>query len=98
MRLLAKVHRAARAEFIAAASRYEAERPGLGAEFIAEIDRCISLAAEQPKAYAVVHDDLRRVTSHGFPFSVYFRIEAARIVVLAVFHGRRNPSIWRRRA
>ena len=98
MRLLAKVHRAARAEFIAAASRYEAERPGLGAEFIAEIDRCISLAAEQPKAYAVVHDDLRRVTSHGFPFSVYFRIEAARSVVLAVFHGRRNPSIWRRRA
>ena len=98
MRLLIQVHRAARAEFIAAASRYEAERPGLGVEFIAEIDRCISLAAEQPKAYAVVHDDTRRVTSRGFPFSVYFRLEAPHIVVLAVFHGRRNPSIWQRRA
>lgn len=98
MRLMVKVHRAARAEFIAAALRYEAERPGLGAEFIAEIDRCISLAAEQPKAYAVVHDDIRRVTSRGFPYGVYLRLEAARIVVLAVFHGRRNPSIWQQRA
>jgi plasmid stabilization system protein ParE len=33
-----------------------------------------------------------------FPYSVFYRVEADRIVVLAVFHGRRNPRIWQARA
>jgi plasmid stabilization system protein ParE len=89
--------RAARSEFIEAAARYETQRPGLGARFIAEIDRCVASAAEQPLAYAVIHNDIRRVTARRFPFSVYFRLEAQRIVVLAVFHGRRSPAVWQNR-
>lgn len=91
-------HRAARSEFIKAAARYEAQRPNLGVEFIAEIERCVALAAEQPQLYAVVHKDLRRVTAERFPYSVYFRTEARHIVILSVFHGSRDPAIWRRRA
>lgn len=89
--------RAARSEFIEAAARYEAQRPGLGATFITEIERCVASAAEQPLAYPVVHNDTRRVTAKRFPFSVYFRLEARRIVVLAVFHGRRSPVVWQSR-
>ena len=46
---------AARAEFIEAAAWYEAQCLNLGVEFIAEIERCVALVAEQPKLYAVVH-------------------------------------------
>ena len=46
--------REACAEFMAAAKWYETRRPMLGAEFIAEIDRCVALAAEQPERYALV--------------------------------------------
>ena len=38
-------HRAASAEFIAASAWYEGKRLGLAHEFMAEIDRCVSLAS-----------------------------------------------------
>ncbi|MDP3616347.1 MAG: type II toxin-antitoxin system RelE/ParE family toxin [Rhodoferax sp.] len=89
---------AARTEFMEAAAWYEARRPNLGVEFIAEIDRCVSLAAEQPELYAVVHKDVRRVATRRFPYGIYFRAVTRRIVVLAVFHSSRDPVIWQVRA
>ena len=43
--------RAARAEFFEAAEWYDAQRLGLGAEFIAEIERCVKSATEGPDRY-----------------------------------------------
>ena len=97
MSLAIAFRRASRAEFLEAAARYETQRPNLGAEFIGEVERCITLAAEQPQLYAVVHKDSRRVTARRFPYSIYFRAERHRIVVLAVFHGSRDPRLWRSR-
>ena len=90
--------RAAHAEFIEATAWYEAQRPGLGAEFIAQIECCVLLAAEQPQRYAVVHNGIRRIVVERFPYSVYFRSHLKRIVVLAVFHSSRDPTIWQRRS
>ena len=97
MRLAIEFRLAARAEFLAATARYEAQRPNLGTEFIAEIERCMALAAGQPKAYEVVRKNTRRVTTRRFPYSIYFRAEQRRIIVLAVFHGSRDPAIWQAR-
>ncbi|MGH8278028.1 MAG: type II toxin-antitoxin system RelE/ParE family toxin [Gammaproteobacteria bacterium] len=97
MTLPVRFHRAARAEFIDAAVWYESKRPGLGDEFIAEIERCVTLIAAQPQLYAEVHNRIRRLTARRFPYSIYFRPEAQRIVVLAIFHGSRDPMIWQRR-
>ena len=87
-------HRAASAEFIEASAWYESKRAGLALEFMAEIDRCVSLASANPFQFAVVCEDIRRVVANRFPYSVYFRAEKHRIVVLAVFHGSRDPAIW----
>ncbi len=91
-------HRAASEEFVEANPRYESKRAGLALEFMAEIDRCISLASKNPLQFAIVREDIRRVVANRFPYSVYFRAEPHRIVVLAVFHGSRNPTIWLDRA
>ena len=91
-------HRAASAEFIEASAWYESKRLGLALEFMAEIERCVSLASEHPVLYAIVRKDIRRVVANRFPYSVYFRKEEHRIVVLAVFHGSRDPAIWLDRA
>ena len=61
---------------------------------MAEIDRGVSLASEHPLQFTVVRTDIRRVVANRFPYSVYFRAEKPRIVVLAVFHGNRDPAIW----
>ena len=98
MSLPVTFHRAASAEFIEASAWYETKRLGLALEFMAEIDRCVSLASEHPLRFAVVREDIRRIVVNHFPYSVYFRAEEHRIVVLAVFHGSRDPVIWLDRA
>lgn len=97
MSLPVAFHRAASAEFIEASLWYETKRLGLALEFVAEIDRRVSLASQNPSQFAVVREDIRRVVANRFPYSIYFRAEEHRIVVLAVFHGSRNPAIWQAR-
>lgn len=94
MSLSIAFHRDASAEFIEASVWYESKRFGLAREFIAEIDRCIVLASEHPLQYAIIHKDVRRVVANRFPYSVYFRVEDHRIVVLAVFHSSRDSAAW----
>ena len=98
MTLLVSFRRAAQAEFIEAAEWYEARQSKLGVAFIAEIDRCVALAAEHPYLFDTVHHDIRRVVVNRFPYSIYYREESDRIVVLAIFHASRDPSVWQQRA
>lgn len=98
MTLAVRFRREARAEFLEAVAGYESKRPGLGAKFIFEVERCVALAVKQPQLYAIIHKNTRRITMHRFPYSIYFRVEPLCIVVLAVFHGSRDPAIWKDRA
>lgn len=97
MTLAVVVRRSARREFDEAALWYEERRIGLGTQFVTEIDRAISLAAENPQRFPIMHRDIRCVRARRFPYSVFFRAESRRIVVLAVFHARRDPSVWQKR-
>jgi plasmid stabilization system protein ParE len=65
--------------------------------FFFEIDQAIAKAAASPELYPIVFGDVRRTVARRFPFSVYFRVRRDSMVVLAVFHGRRNPAVWQRR-
>ena len=65
-------HRAASAEFIEASAWYEGKRLGLALEFMAEIDRCVSLASEHPLQFTVVREDIRRVVANRFPYQRVF--------------------------
>ena len=98
MTLKVVFRRAARAEFDAAALRYDMQRPGLGAQFVSEVSRAVDLAAAHPERFSIKHSDIRCVPARRFPYSVFYRVESERIVVLAVFHARRDPMIWRSRA
>ena len=89
--------RAAKIEFEDAAVWYDEQRLGLGEEFIIEIEQAVANAAAAPQRYPVVFGDIRRTVARRFPYSVYFRVRSNELVVLAVFHGRRNPTIWQRR-
>lgn len=89
--------RAAKSEFEDAAVRYDEQRAGLGEEFAIEIEQAVARAAAAPERYPIVFGDIRRTVARRFPYSVYFRVRQDSMVVLAVFHGRRNPAIWQRR-
>jgi plasmid stabilization system protein ParE len=89
---------AARRDFEDAAVWYEERRSGLSAEFRAEVDAAVALAAEQPLRFPRKHKDIRCVRVRRFPYSVFFLQGESRIVVLAVFHVRRDPRQWQSRA
>ena len=97
MTLAVVFRRASRREFDEAALWYEERRPGLGFEFAEEINRAVYLAAENPERFPIMHRDIRCVRARRFPYSVFFRVESRRIVMLAVFHARRDPSMWKQR-
>ena len=88
---------AARAEFDGATLWYEDRQPGLGIQFLAEIDRAVDLASQYPDRYPIKHSEIRCIRAHRFPYSIFYLVEAERIVVLAVFHARRDPAIWKAR-
>ena len=90
--------RAAEVEFFEAAGRYEDQSSGLGRRFITEVDASLQRALQHPAIYARLYRGIRGVSVRGFPYTIYFRAETDRLIVMAVFHDKRHPDIWRRRA
>lgn len=98
MSLRVVFRRAAKDDLEEAAAWYEDRRRGLGDEFLNEIGEAIEQAASHPERHPLAFGDVRRTVLRRFPYAVYFRQREQVLVILAVFHGRRNPLIWKRRA
>ena len=76
---------------------YEARVPGLGSEFLLALDAAFNSILRNHLLYPEVYKAVRRVLTRRFPFAVFFVIEETRIVVLSVFHVKRNPQEWEKR-
>lgn len=81
-----------------AARWYEGKRAGLGADFLAELQRVLDVISGQPDRYPVVLGDTREDPLARFPYCVYYRQRPGRVVVTAVFHTSRDPSGWQGRS
>lgn len=88
----------AQAEFDESFDWYDARRIGLGAEFVAEVQRVFDRVVANPLLHPVALADVRKAVVRRFPFVVYYRPHADRVEVLAVFHTSRDPQDWQRRA
>lgn len=91
------VRHPAKADIRSAARRYELARPGLGREFVTEVDAALSRVVENPLQYQVLHRETRRAIVRRFPYAVFYRIEASNIVVFSVSHLHRDPVSWKGR-
>jgi plasmid stabilization system protein ParE len=87
----------AQAEFDAGFDYYEGQRAGLGVEFIERVQEVFDRIAANPRMHGVAFADIRKAVVKRFPYCVYYRAEAGRIEVIAVFFTRRDPSIWQSR-
>lgn len=93
----------ATAEVLEAARWYDAERPGLGDEFVAAVMAAGSQIATNPRAWPVwpgvgtQSPPVRRYVMRRFPFAVAFQVFDEYIEVMAVAHMRRQPGYWRGR-
>ena len=69
---------------------YEARVAGLGLEFIRAVDSLFNSIIRNPQAFPVVYERARRALTRKFPYEVFFMVDADSVVVLAVFHAKRN--------
>ena len=77
---------------------YEDQRSGLGDRFAGTVRGTMRRITERPHRYTAIQGDVRRVKVGRWPYLVFYRIRGDLVVVLAILHGRRNPTIWRERA
>lgn len=76
---------------------YEAQRPGFGEEFLSAAQTVLSSILTSPGQYPVIHRETRRALLHRFPYAVLYRLRPDTVIVVAIFHGRRDPRSWESR-
>ena len=85
-------------DLVEAALWYEANEPTLGGKFLDQVQTTLVTIAEQPVAYPVVYESVRRALVKRFPFGIFYTVDDIGVVVIAALHGSRHPRVWRERA
>ena len=85
-----------------AANWYDAQRAGLGREFVLEVREAVRALAREPQAGSPVDVvdatlGIRRVRVRRFPYQVVYVTLTEHVVVIAVAHDRRRPGYWAQR-
>lgn len=80
-----------------AIEHYERAAPGLGLQFLDEVERTVRRILLQPEAWRRVSGRFRRCRTRRFPYGLMYSIDGDVIVVAPVFHVRRHPDTWKGR-
>jgi plasmid stabilization system protein ParE len=87
----------AEADTLKAFRWYNEQVPGLGQEFLAEVEAAVEHIRANPEASRKVYREFRRVLTRRFPYAVFYSVQAERAVVFAILHTARDPRLWRQR-
>jgi plasmid stabilization system protein ParE len=81
-------------DIVAAHAEYETHLEGLGDRFTRALRDQVERIARMPELYGEVAAGVRATPLRHFPYVVYYRIDADRVVILSVTHGRRARQGW----
>jgi plasmid stabilization system protein ParE len=76
---------------------YNEQRPGLGRELLACVETAFDRIRRSPELHAVVYRGVRLTLVRRFPYVVCYLFNGETVTVVAVFHGHRDPKVWRER-
>jgi plasmid stabilization system protein ParE len=74
---------------------YEARRAGLGDEFLEAVRAALESIRAHPESAPLVRRDIHRHLLRRFPYGLFYRIIQGQVVVVACFHAKRSPRVWR---
>lgn len=89
-----KFHRAAAQELQEIAAYYDNQMPGLGREFLAEVQRASDILIDNPELGGIFFEPYRRLVMRRFPFNIYYRTANSEIRILAIAHQHRKVGYW----
>jgi plasmid stabilization system protein ParE len=87
----------AQQELADAMEHYERASPGLGLEFLDEVERTIRRILLQPEAWTRVSENHRRCRLRRFPYGLIYTLDQDTLLITAVFHLHRHPDTWKGR-
>lgn len=90
-------HPDADAEIIEVAQYYEVHIPGLGSDFLGEVERGLDQIITNPEAYQLIGRRVRRKPLWRFPYNLIYAVSSDRIRIVACAHQKRRPFYWRKR-
>lgn len=77
---------------------YAARRPGLEIEFLEALNDVFAFLLRSPNGAQRIKGQIRKLPMERFPYLIIHSVEKDEVVVLHVFHGRRDPKSIRRRS
>jgi len=84
-------------DLLEARAWYDNISPDLWDRFALAVEATVEAVAENPSQFPVVFRNRRRAGVRRFPYGLFFEFQEHRIVVIACFHGRRDPRRWQSR-
>lgn len=92
----------AKAEALTAMHLFENVRPGLGDAFRSLYEARLQSIEDAPQSFpkyphAPKKAEVRFTVLKRYRFVIYFEVLTDEVLVVAVGHGRRRPSYWRKR-
>jgi len=97
MSFAVEFHPGLAAEINEAKQWYEAEQPGLGAEFDTELFERFEFIAANPYIFAVFKKDVRLARIKRFSYVILYLVEGNTVRILAVVHSARRLHKWLKR-
>lgn len=73
---------------------YEAQRKGLGDDFLLCLESSLNRTQDNPGIFQKKYKNIRMVMISRFPYGIFYFTDNEKIVVIAVFHLSRNPRHW----
>ncbi len=75
---------------------YEERRKGLGYDFLLQVEAGLRFI-ENPLAFPKKYEGARRHLVRRFPYTIIYRVEDSKVVVLGVIYGGRDPKWIKKR-
>ena len=69
---------------------YESEQAGLGDEFLSELRPLVQSLEHHPERVPYYYRGFRRLLAARFPYKVFYRIMAERVIVFRVLHAKQD--------
>ncbi len=76
---------------------YENKRRGLGHDFLLQVEAGLKFIERSPIIYAVSYKGTRHHFVKRFPYKISYLFDNKKIIVLAILHGKRSPSLISKR-
>jgi len=76
---------------------YFDRNPIVAHSFQIETEQAIGIISENPDLWPKWTDSERKYVYPRFPFNIIYRVNSAKIEIIAVAHQKRKPGYWKKR-